>query len=148
MEISSCGLNSKPLIAKGKYPSVIACHITNGKMPRVSNRQCKKPIPMVTHKSDERYIANIDGKTTITYKWFDFENQNGTLELDIDSNADGEIQVFANGKTIARKRINPFGRKTIALEYQVENKNKQELSIRFFGKGKFDLYALEFKEKI
>ena len=145
-EISSCGLNSKPLIAKGKYPSVIACHITNGKMPRVSNKQCKKPIPMVTHKSDERYIANIDGKTTITYKWFDFENQTGTLELDIDSNADGEIQVFAIGKTIAKKRINPFGRKTIAFNYQVENKNKQELSIRFFGKGKFDLYSLNFKE--
>lgn len=35
-----------------------------------------------------------------------------------------------------------------ALNYQVENKNKQELSIRFFGKGKFDLYLLNFKEKI
>ena len=145
-EISSCGLNSKPLIAKGKYPSVIACHITNGKMPRVSNKQCKKPIPMVTHKSDERYIANINGKTTITYKWFDFENQNGTLELDIDSNADGEIQVFANGEIVSKESITPFGRKTIALNYQVENKNKQELSIRFFGKGKFDLYSLNFKE--
>ena len=145
-EISSCGLNSKPLIAKGKYPSVIACHITNGKMPRVSNKQCKKPIPMVTHKNGERYIANIDGKTTITYKWFDFENKNGTLELDIDSNADGQIQVFANGKTIAQKRITPFGRKTIALAYQIESKNKQELSIRFLGKGKFDLYSLNFKE--
>ena len=66
--------------------------------------------------------------------------------MDIDSNADGEIQIFANGKTIARKRITPFGRKTIVLEYQVENKNKQELSIRFFGKGKFDLYSLNFKE--
>lgn len=61
---------------------------------------------------------------------------------------DGEIQVFANGKTIARKRINPFGRKTFVLEYQVENKNKQELSIRFFGKGKFDLYSFNFKEKL
>ena len=61
---------------------------------------------------------------------------------------DGEIQVFANGKTIARKRINPFGRKAIALVYQIVNKDKQELSIRFFGKGKFDLYSLNFKEKI
>lgn len=36
VEISSCGLNSNPLIAKGKYPSVIACNITNGRMPRVN----------------------------------------------------------------------------------------------------------------
>lgn len=35
-EISSCGLNSNPLIAKGKYPSVIACNITNERMPRVN----------------------------------------------------------------------------------------------------------------
>ena len=146
VEVSSCGLNNKPLVAKEKYPSGIACNITNGEMPRVSNKQCKKPIPMVTHKNGERFIANIDAKTTITYKWFDFENQNGTLELDMDSNANGEIQVFANGKTIAKKHVNPFGRKTIALNYQVENKNKQELSIQFFGKGKFDLYSLEFKE--
>ena len=101
---------------------------------------------MVTHKNNERYIANIDAKTTITYKWFDFENQNVTLELDMDSNADGEIRILANGKIIAKKHINPFGRKTIALNYQVESKNKQALSIRFFGKGKFDLYSLNFKE--
>ena len=145
-EISSCGLNAKPLIAKGRYPAVIACHITNGKMPRVSNRQYKKPIPTVTHKNGERYIANIDGRTTITYKWFDFEKQNGTLELDIDSNADGEIKILANGKTIAEKRINPFGRKTAALYYRVEKKDKQELSVRFFGKGKLNLYSLNFKE--
>lgn len=61
---------------------------------------------------------------------------------------DGEIQVFANGKTIARKRINPFGRKTVVLDYQIKHKNKQEISIRFFGKGKLDLYSFEFKENI
>ena len=145
-EISSCGLNTKPLISKGKYPSVIACHITNGKMPRVSNKKYKKSIPMVTHKNGERYIANIDGKTTIVYKWFDFENDNGTLELDIDSNADGEIQIFANDEIISKERITPFGRKTVVLDYQIKHKNKQEISIRFFGKGKFDLYSFEFKE--
>ncbi len=146
-EVSSCGLNGKSLVAKGKYPSVIACNITNGRMPRVSNRKYNKPIPMVTHKNGERYIANIDGKTVITYKWFDFEKRNGVLELDVDSNADGEIRALANGKAIAKKSVTPFGRKTIALEYQVDTKEKQALSIRFFGKGKLDLYSLNFREK-
>ncbi|GEM_PF-6982514 len=45
------------------------------------------------------------------------------------------------------KGIN-YSAKQDALNYQVENKNKQELSIRFFGKGKFDLYSLNFKEEI
>lgn len=35
VEISSCGLKN-PLIAKDKYPSVIACNVTNGRMPRVN----------------------------------------------------------------------------------------------------------------
>ena len=45
------------------------------------------------------------------------------------------------------KEIN-YSAKQDALNYQVENKSKQELSIRFLGKGKFDLYSLNFKEKL
>lgn len=45
------------------------------------------------------------------------------------------------------KGIN-YSAKQDALNYQVENKNKPELSIRFFGIGKFDLYSLNFKEEI
>lgn len=45
------------------------------------------------------------------------------------------------------KGIN-YSAKRDALNYKVENKNKQELSIRFFGKGKFDLNSLNFKEEI
>lgn len=46
---------------------------------------------------------------------------------------------------LSSKGIN-YSAKQDALNYQVEN--KQELSIRFFGKGKFDLYSLNFKEEI
>lgn len=61
---------------------------------------------------------------------------------------DGEIQIFANNEMISKERITPFGRKTVVLDYQIKNKNKQEISIRFFGKGKFDLYSFEFKGDI
>ena len=146
VEVTSCGLNNKPLIAKGTYPAVIACNITNGKMPRVSNKKYNKPIPMVTHKNNERFIANIDGKTSITYKWFNFEKEKGIINLDIDSKADGEIQIFANDELISREHITPYGRLTVPFTYKSVNQNKQALSIKFFGKGKFDLYSLNFKE--
>lgn len=61
---------------------------------------------------------------------------------------DGEIQIFANNEIISKERITPFGRKTVVLDYQIKNQNKQEISIRFFGKGKLDLYSFEFKENI
>ena len=39
VEISSSGLEAKPLSASGIYPAVIACNITNGRMPHISNRR-------------------------------------------------------------------------------------------------------------
>lgn len=145
VEISSCGLNGKPLMAEGKYPSVIACHITNGKMPHLSNQKCKKPIPMVTHRGNERFISNIDCKTTVTYKWFDFIKTVGEISLNIDTRAKGEILFFADDEVIARLPINDSGRTTVSTEYQVHDFRKKSLSFKFSGKGSFNLYSFTFQ---
>lgn len=145
VEISSCGLNAKPLIAKGKYPSVIACNITNGKMPHLSNQKSKKIIPMVTHKGNERFISNIDSKTTITYKWFDFIKADGEICFDIDSGAQGEMIVTADDEVIARVPINNFGRTTVSAKYHIQDLRRKSLSLKFSGKGSFNLYSFTFK---
>lgn len=145
VEISSCGLNNKPLIAKGKYPSVIACNITNGSMPKISNGKYDKPIPKVTHKGSESFITGIDNRTKVVYKWFDFEKDNGIICLDIGSNVKGEIRIFANDIKIASAEISPFGRKTVETHYSIINKNKQALKIEFTGHGTLDLFSIEFK---
>lgn len=146
VEISSCGLNGKPLAAKGKYPSVIACSITNGSMPKISNRKYDKPIPMVTHRGSESFITGIDSKTTVTYKWFDFENESGIISLDVDPSAKGTIHIFANEDEIATAEVMPTGRKNVEARYRISSKNKQALTISYSGNGKVDLYSLEFKE--
>lgn len=145
VEISSGGLNRVPLIAKGKYPSVIACNITNGKMPHLSNQKSKKSIPMVTHKGNERFISNIDNKTTITYKWFDFIKGDGEIGFDIDSNAQGEMIVTADDEVIARMPVNNFGRTTVSAKYHIQDLRRKSLSLRFSGKGSFNLYSFTFK---
>ena len=48
VEISSSGLEAKPLLASGIYPAVIACNITNGRMPHISNRRYNGNIPKIT----------------------------------------------------------------------------------------------------
>ncbi len=144
VEVTSCGLNNKPLIAKGKYPAAIACNITNGKMPKISNKKYDKPIPMVMQKGDESLVANIDNKTVVAFKWFDFEKNLGTINLDIDSNADGEIEIFASNELLSRQHITPYGRLIVPFSYRITNKTKQTLSIKFSGKGKFNLYSLDF----
>lgn len=145
VEISSCGLNGEPLKAEGNYPSVIACNITNGKMPHLSNQKSKKIIPMVTHKGNERFISNIDSKTTITYKWFDFIKADGEIGFDIDSSAQGEMIVTADDEVIARVPINNFGRTTVSAKYHVQGLKRKSLSLKFSGKGTFNLYSFTFK---
>ncbi|MFQ9094777.1 MAG: hypothetical protein ACLR5S_11160, partial [Ruminococcus sp.] len=49
VEITSCGLNGKPLEGKGTYPAVIACNITNGHMPHGSNKIYTDSFPNVTN---------------------------------------------------------------------------------------------------
>lgn len=145
VEISSCGLNGEPLKAEGKYPSVIACNITNGKMPHLSNRKSKKPIPVVTHRGNERFISNIDSKTTITYKWFDFIKADGEICFDIDSGSQGEMIVTADDEVIARVPINNFGRTTVSAKYHIQDLRRKSLSLKFSGKGSFNLYSFTFK---
>ena len=45
VEITSCGLNGKPLHGTGTYPAVIACNITNGHMPHGSKQNLHRQFP-------------------------------------------------------------------------------------------------------
>ena len=73
---TSCGLNGGALKAEGEYPAVIACNITNGRMPHITNRIGDADIPYITHcgsgKSAERFITNIKDGTRIIFKYFAF----------------------------------------------------------------------------
>lgn len=70
-EMTSCGLNDGPLSAEGTYPAVIACNLTNGHMPHGSNSVFQISFPNVTHKGQERFIAEIEDNTLIGYKYFE-----------------------------------------------------------------------------
>ena len=65
-------MNGKPLEAKGSYPAVIACNITNGKMPHGSNKIYTESFPNVTHNGNDRFIGEIKDATLIGYKYFKF----------------------------------------------------------------------------
>ncbi len=76
VEITSCGLNQGPLLAKTgyEYPAVIACIITNGHMPHGCNSIYKTEFPNVSHKDGERFIAEIEHNTLIGFKYFAYED--------------------------------------------------------------------------
>lgn len=74
VEITSCGMNNGPLMAEGSYPAVIACNITNGRMPHGCNSVFKDPFPNVTNIGEERFIGEIEEATLIGFKYFNFND--------------------------------------------------------------------------
>lgn len=146
VEITSCGLNDGLLKCEGKYPAIIACNISNGKMPRISNRKSRKPIPAVTFENGERFVANIDNGTEVAYKYFDFQKSSGKIVLDVFSAANGTISIFTGAVKISEISISKFGRRQIESDFEIKTSKKNSLKFRFSGKGKLNLYSFEFKE--
>ncbi|MCQ2522654.1 MAG: family 43 glycosylhydrolase [Lachnospiraceae bacterium] len=90
VEITSCGLNGGPLMAKGyTYPAPISCILSNGHMPHGCNSIYKESFPNVNHLQNERFIAEICDGTLIGYKYFDMQNVSGlrlTWRLETEKN--------------------------------------------------------------
>lgn len=131
-EMTSCGLNSGPLAAAGEYPAVIACILTNGKMPHISTDGCEEDIPYITHEGEERFISDISEGTRIGYKYFAFRGS-VMLGLTIRGNAKGRFKVLAGEEAVGEvlvtasdewkhveARIDVTGSKALYLDYEGE----------------------------
>lgn len=72
-EMTSCGLNGKPLSGKGEYPAYIACVLQS------KNGACKADVsidksshPAVTQDEEQQpFITNVQDGTVIGYKYFE-----------------------------------------------------------------------------
>ena len=115
VEMTSCGLNDGPLKAEGSYPAVIACNITNGKMPYGSNSIYKEAFPNVNNLGDERFIAEIEHGTLIGFKYFDFP-KNARLAVKVRPETeenlpkyDGPLRVDVRCADTGEERVNYIG---------------------------------------
>ena len=148
-EITSCGLNGGPLKAEGTYPAVIACNITNGKMPHGTNKRLEEHFPNVNHAEYngeiQRFIDEISDGTLIGFKYFDFKGNN-KLTLTVDSKAEGEITVRNEPEgevlgTFAVSKTNGFERLTAEVGFK---DGKQALYLTFKGSGELRLLDISF----
>jgi len=145
VEITSCGLNGGPLMASGRYPAVIACHVTNGDMPHGSNRIFEEVIPNVSNEGDERFIGEINDGTLFGFKYFKFEN-NKNLGIVYRGNAEGKLFISQShkGKRIAEINITPKTEWTeINISVDFEN-GDTALYFEYEGKGHFDVKEVIF----
>lgn len=118
-EITSCGLNGGPLKAEGKYPSYIACHLTEGDRKKVDKvlfwmdpkdkPELPEEWPYITEEADETgehglkpFIKNMRKGATAGFKYFLFA---GEKQIEAELRGKGEMSVRVDspdGKEVAR----------------------------------------------
>ncbi len=143
IEITSCGLNGGALAAKGSYPAVIACNITNGHMPHGSNRIYTDSFPNCTHRGEDRFIGEIKDGTTIGYKYFEFDGA-AVLTLTLRSTGDGRFDIMKeiDGQAIASVKISASEKWTDHSAKIDFGKGFYPLYLRYFGNGETELLKL------
>ena len=143
VEITTQGLNGAPLLAKGKFPAVLCCNLTNCKMPHLGNGVIKKRIPYITSEEDKRFVVATNN-TKITYKYFEFADEKARITLNVQAEFDGVISVFLSDDKTPIKAI-PIeakkGSQEVSAEFYV---SKKENSLTFLWNGKGDIRLYEF----
>ena len=144
VEITSCGLNGGALIAKGSYPAVIACNITNGEMPHGSNKIFTHSFPNVNHDDTGRFIAEISDGTFIGYKYFKFEG-NTSLVLTTRGSGEGCFEIKdETGKILGTAAVFPSEEwKKVSCTIDSDS-GDHALFLTYKGKGETALLEIEF----
>ena len=135
VEITSCGLNGKPLEGKGVYPAYLACNLFNGE-PSVYVGGDRFPKVMQDGKDGDQeigYIGNIQDSATAGFKYFQCKNVTG-ISITTRGYADGvfEVKTKWDGEVLASIPVQytnvwetytvnvriPDGRQAIYLTYR------------------------------
>lgn len=150
VEVTSCGLNGKPLTSDNAYPASIACNLTNGRMPHISNKRIAKRIPFVTEVNGESHITDIRNRTLLGYKYFDFPNNQIRIDLRMRGVGAGVVEVYCDDNLVERlghQNLKTMeGWQTISLKLRVEA-GTYPLYLFFKGKGEWDLLEIALRSE-
>lgn len=144
-EMTSCGLNGKPLRTEGNYSAMIACHLTNGHMPPSDKVLEQADAPYLTNEDDLRFATNLCDGSRIGFKYFQFDGE-VSFSVCTRGTAEGLLHVRSDQEEFGVLTLSPsdtwetttisfpaFGAKAIYLDYQ--------------GIGTFDLLEIAFATK-
>lgn len=95
VEITSCGLNGKPLKTEGEYPAVIACNLTDWNIPHVLIGNSYINKPQIANHGEERFIQSIGNGTLVGFKYFNFL---GKTQLTVRTRGSGRGKLFISSE--------------------------------------------------
>lgn len=148
VEITTQGLDGKPIPAQGSILAAIACNLTCGKPVRLGiGRQ--QALPRIDEAEGEVYVADLMDNTQLGYKYFDFQ---AICKISIAYRGTGsgtlEVRIKENGDVVGTIPVRPSLQWTQA-NAEVKLDGVHPLFLRFRGKGEIDLHAISFsKEEI
>lgn len=149
-EVTSCGLNGKPLPGTGRYPAVICCNLTNGHMPQggVSNIKDNTDAPCVSSDERERFVHHIESGTWICYKYFAMKGK-CRIRLICRGNASGQLCVAAayQGKILGQTQISAHRDWTQVVLEAAFTAGTTAICFCFNGTGEMDLLSFELEGK-
>lgn len=154
VEVTSCGLNSGPLPARGIYEARIACNLW-GKKGTFAYRQPHHQEPEYPYftqtgtdreENGDQYIANMTDGSVAGFKYFSFDGRNQLLRVTVRGSAEGTVTVLTDlGNTpIAKIQIH---RTETWQDYITELPamlGTKALFLRYEGTGSLDLNAICF----
>ncbi len=152
VEITSCGLNGGALIAKGEYPSAIACHLTS-ETTQDKIDYFDKNLKIQTMISDDledkenpMLIKFISNSSVIGYKYFKMDDAK-TVSLKLSGEAKGVIKVFNSlecDELIGEKEVDIKDENYIYIEISLKAQ-KGDKALYFTFEGDINLNFKSFK---
>ena len=115
VEITSCGLNGKPLEGRGTYPAYIACHLftREGTCESQPDQQDERH-PAFTQEGEDRecdpnqYIQNMRDGATAGFKYFAMDGAKAvTVETRGDARGEMVVRDGMGGPVVARVALAP-----------------------------------------
>ena len=158
-EMTSCGLNNKPLKGEGIYEAQIACNLWSkegtGKYDVGNPRKLLKEHPYITQdkkdgdESAKQYIANMRDGAVAGFKYFDILCP---VRIRIKLKGEGEGNVLVSDSMHFEKAIViPVKAEkkecSFISEDMLEQKEHSALYFKYQGKGKIDFLEFEFVKK-
>lgn len=141
-EITSCGLNGKPLRGKGIYPAYIACNLwsKNGAIkygtattPKAENHPYLTQTGVDRETAGDQYIANMCNGATAGYKYFIFD---GMTEI--------VVSVSGMGLGIMKVRTKLEDNPVAYIEINSNSQEKRNFVAECRNKSLVGTYALYF----
>ena len=150
VEITSCGLNGKPLVMSGIYPAGIACHITD----RTTQDQIDYMNPVmqkqtrITEKQNQVYITDITDESVVGYKYF--KGRLKEILVEVRGDFEGRLDVLGDseGKQVlgtVQIKVDQENWKLLKVPCQ-EQEMETAIYFRFTGNGKMDMKSFGFLE--